>query len=149
MSDIRTLNKKTKSTLKARKGISPVIATVILVAVAVVIAAALAGFSSSLFGSYAQNSQISVTKVTLTTAGTGTLTIVNKGSAQDTVTNVSLAGNNAVTLTTSNTVPANSAGTVISYDLGSPSPALVKGQQVSITVTMGSGSTMTLSAIVS
>jgi flagellin-like protein len=37
---------------KAKKGISPVIATVILVAVAVVIAAALAGFSSSLFGTY-------------------------------------------------------------------------------------------------
>ncbi|AIF82470.1 archaeal flagellin-like protein [Candidatus Nitrososphaera evergladensis SR1] len=34
---------------RAKKGISPVIATVILVAVAVVIAAALAGFSSSLY----------------------------------------------------------------------------------------------------
>jgi flagellin-like protein len=45
---------------RKRKGISPVIATVMLVAVAVVIAAALAGFSGSLFGSYSSGPQVKI-----------------------------------------------------------------------------------------
>ncbi len=141
-------------TFKSRKGISPVIATVILVAVAVVIAGSLAGFSSSLFGSYASHSEISVTSITMTTGGTGSLVAVNKGSTADTVTQVagtSIGSDSAPEVggATPATVPANSAGTTVTFDLGTPSPALVEGQQVSLTVTMQSGSTMTLSAIVS
>ena len=82
----RYLNNKNR---KAKRGISPVIATVILVAVAVVIAAALAGFSSSLFGSYSQNAQIQIRSVELHADGTGFLDIVNKGASAETVSKVS------------------------------------------------------------
>jgi len=83
----KTLNKGTK----AKKGISPVIATVILVAVAVVIAAALAGFSSSLFGSYSQSAQVQIRTMSIGTDGVDTsirMEIVNKGGAPETVSSV-------------------------------------------------------------
>jgi flagellin-like protein len=54
--------------LTFRKAISPVIATVILVAVAVVIAAAMAGFAGSLFGTYSQNAQIKISSATFPAA---------------------------------------------------------------------------------
>lgn len=129
-----------------RKGISPVIATVILVAVAVVIAAALAGFSSSLFGSYAQGPQITMRTVEMNTLGVGTIDIVNKGTSPESVIKVAatIAGVSYDALesdatVTNGVVQANSANDV-SFDLGIPvADRLESGQQVAITVTTANG----------
>src|SRR6185503_19218103 len=82
---------------KSRKGISPVIATVILVAVAVVIAAALAGFSSSLFGTYSsQGAAVNVKSLEISAAtGDFTLDMVNNGNTRDEVVSVSVPPNAA------------------------------------------------------
>ncbi|MCI0563122.1 MAG: hypothetical protein MN733_31980 [Nitrososphaera sp.] len=87
MSGIKTFNKK------SRKGISPVIATVILVAVAVVIAAALAGFSSSLFGTYSSaGAAVTVRSITMNEDGIGRVELVNSGNIADELVSVSTVG---------------------------------------------------------
>ena len=82
-----------KTFKKSRKGISPVIATVILVAVAVVIAAALAGFSSSLFGTYSSaGAAVTVRSITMNDDGVGTVELVNSGNVADELVSVSTVG---------------------------------------------------------
>ena len=163
----RYLSKKTKT----RKGISPVIATVILVAVAVVIAAALAGFSSSLFGSYSQNAQLAITSITVgSTAsvplanGDGSMQIVNSGGSADTISSVAIQNyGSAVAGTTfaevyrtnpgtAPTIPANGEATITFLNLddstGVGSVDLLSGQSVTVTITTTSGQQFTLSTIV-
>ncbi|MGH9876629.1 MAG: archaellin/type IV pilin N-terminal domain-containing protein [Nitrososphaerales archaeon] len=92
MSSIKTFNKK------SRKGISPVIATVILVAVAVVIAAALAGFSSSLFGSYSSaGAAVTIKSLTVLTDGSGSVTLVNSGNIADELVSMQVVGHVVLT----------------------------------------------------
>ena len=137
-----------KNNTKAKKGISPVIATVILVAVAVVIAAALAGFSSSLFGSYSQSSQITVRAMSISAgADAGSVTIVNKGGSAETVVSVKAAGyaDAAVDPLTA-TIPANGEQTVVFDTMGFV--AADAGKTITVTVETQSGQTYTLSTIV-
>jgi flagellin-like protein len=159
----RYLSKKTKT----RKGISPVIATVILVAVAVVIAAALAGFSSSLFGSYSQNAQLSITSLTVactacgTLNGDGSMVIVNSGGSADTVSSVAIQNYGSAAAAadvylddpgTAPTIPANGQATITFVNLddstGAGSVDLVSGQSVTVAITTTSGQQFTLSTIV-
>jgi flagellin-like protein len=126
----RYLIKKNKS----KKGISPVIATVILVAVAVVIAAALAGFSGSLFGTYQNTAQIQVKEATLNAAtGDGSIVILNKGGSQDEVVTV-----NAQTPSSSGILAPNSVTTVDFPDI-SNGVFFDVGQQVTLKIKLGSG----------
>src|ERR1044072_4459812 len=81
--------KKIDQNRRKKAGISPVVATVILVAVAVVIAAALAGFSGSLFGSYSNGPQVRIQSMTVHANGDIELTMANSGNAADAVTRVS------------------------------------------------------------
>lgn len=147
-------NRYLKNNTKAKKGISPVIATVILVAVAVVIAAALAGFSSSLFGSYSQNSQVQIRSVSMDNLGVGTLDIVNKGASAETVSSVSasIAGT-AYTYTLlaadNPTIDANSdnSGALTAFNLGVAVGDLDVGQTATITVQTTSGQQYTISTV--
>jgi flagellin-like protein len=146
----RYLNNKTK----AKKGISPVIATVILVAVAVVIAAALAGFSSSLFGSYSQNSQIQIRSMTVdVTNDAGTIDIVNKGGAPETVTSISATGFGSITdplLMAPNpaTIPANGDQAITFAPVTDMTfVAADAGKTVTFTVQTASGQSYTLSTV--
>ena|SRR5437867_3987052 len=135
----RYLIKKNKS----KKGISPVIATVILVAVAVVIAAALAGFAGSLFGSYSNGPQIKVVSMTLHANGDVDLNMANNGNAADTV--IMIAATNygdtgpltAPVPANTNPVPLPTVGTL------SGGGTLTEGQQVTAVITMQSGATIT------
>lgn len=150
----KTLNKGTK----AKKGISPVIATVILVAVAVVIAAALAGFSSSLFGSYSQSSQISIRSMELLDDGSATLQIVNKGAAAETVSSVKISEFGTATTAAGEItetvgggapiIPANSEASISVSAVLEGAGDLIAGQTVTLTVETQSGQTYTLSTIV-
>lgn len=144
---------------RKRKGISPVIATVMLVAVAVVIAAALAGFSGSLFGSYSSGPQVKIQSMSLDIAGLGEIVMSNNGNSDDGVVkvevkNVGVTADDGQHLTiyvgTAGTAPvvqANSFQQAITYDLSgdldTPFTAPTSGQQVTATITMASGSTIT------
>ena len=142
-----------KKNTKAKKGISPVIATVILVAVAVVIAAALAGFSSSLFGSYSQNSQVTIRSLTMAVNGDGNIDMVNKGGSAETVTSVAgtfASGLVSYTLVAADNpvVEANSFNDAIDFVLPLIPGDVVEGQQVTLTVTTASGQQYSVSTIV-
>lgn len=148
MSNIKTFNKK------SRKGISPVIATVILVAVAVVIAAALAGFSSSLFGSYSsQGAAVNVKTLEVSEANGGefTLDMVNNGNTADSIVSVSIPPNPATAIAVGNgdlaphsTGITGGALTAQAIDLG----GAVAGNTVTVKINMQSGLQLTQSVIV-
>jgi flagellin-like protein len=132
---------------KAKKGISPVIATVILVAVAVVIAAALAGFSSSLFGTYAGSGAAVTAGVSeVHTDGSGKFTVTNSGTVQDTLVSIQVVGQPAFSVTggaiaaNGGTYTANAAagdlGTWTASDVGKP---------VTVKMNLQSGSVLTIS----
>ncbi|MCS7108919.1 MAG: hypothetical protein NZ911_05940 [Sulfolobales archaeon] len=65
-----------------RRGISPVIATVVLVAVALILAVALAGWVMGLWGTLGSTEALQVVSASLTNATTNNLnvTVVNKGT---------------------------------------------------------------------
>ena len=150
MSSIKTFNKK------SRKGISPVIATVILVAVAVVIAAALAGFSSSLFGSYSSaGAAVTVKSITVHADGTGNLKMVNGGNIADTLVSMQVVGNtilddpladfSPVAPSTDLTVPGNNGEMETDFvSLGT----FTEGQNITVKMTLASGIQLTQSVIV-
>ena len=146
-------NRYLKNNTKAKKGISPVIATVILVAVAVVIAAALAGFSSSLFGSYSQSAQVTVRSATIdVTNDLGTLDIVNKGGSPETV--VSINAVNFGTVAAANllpspaVIPANGEAQITwAPVLNGGMASTDAGKTVTITVLTQSGQSYTLSTV--
>jgi flagellin-like protein len=70
-----------------RKAISPVIATVILIAITLIAAIAIAGFVFGLFGSFTSTAQVLVSSASCTTGVTPacTLTLSNSGTANTAV----------------------------------------------------------------
>jgi flagellin-like protein len=67
---------------KNRKAISPVLATVILIAITLIAAIAIAGFVFGLFGSFTSSARISATSVTCASAsGQCTVYLLNTGSS--------------------------------------------------------------------
>jgi archaeal type IV pilus assembly protein PilA len=144
MSGIKTVNKK------SRKGISPVIATVILVAVAVVIAAALAGFSSSLFGTYSsQGAAVNVKSLEVNSNGDFTLDMVNNGNTRDTIVSISVPPNAAtpVDAIEGELAPHMSLAVPITgiVDLDA---SVVAGSTITVKINMASGVQLTQSVIV-
>lgn len=137
---------------KAKKGISPVIATVILVAVAVVIAAALAGFSSSLFGTYSSaGAAVTVRSITMDVDGVGEVQMVNSGNIADELVSVSTVGFNpdaAPTTTAPDLSVAPNGGTLAAnFDIDGDA-IFEEGQVVTIKLVMKSGAQLTQSVIV-
>ncbi|WP_415281153.1 archaellin/type IV pilin N-terminal domain-containing protein [Candidatus Nitrososphaera sp. FF02] len=140
---------------RAKKGISPVIATVILVAVAVVIAAALAGFASSLFGSYSSTgSAVTIQQASVSAAdGSGQLSVHNSGNTSDEILSVAIDTFPAGTLdfdpAPDGTVAPNATVDVVLGNLDGGSDSLTAGDIVTMRVTMSSGLILSHSVIVS
>ena len=142
MSSIKTFNKK------SRKGISPVIATVILVAVAVVIAAALAGFSSSLFGTYSSaGAAVTVKSLTVDTNGDGTVEMINSGNIADELVSMQVVGNDPADLSgNADLTIAGNNGELSADFLGLG--AFEEGQNITVRMNLKSGIQLTQSVIV-
>jgi flagellin-like protein len=76
-----------------RKAISPVLATVILIAITLIAAIAIAGFVFGLFGSFTSTAQVSVTQTALVSTGTGasgTIVASNTGTSNAAINAISL-----------------------------------------------------------
>jgi len=94
-----------------RKAISPVLATVILIAITLIAAIAIAGFVFGLFGSFTSSANVSAAVVSCTTSnpgGAGTVTCVlsatNSGTANTNALSCSFKyGGNTYTATTATT----------------------------------------------
>ncbi|MGH9876223.1 MAG: archaellin/type IV pilin N-terminal domain-containing protein [Nitrososphaerales archaeon] len=160
MSELKTFKNKTS---KARKAISPVIATVILVAVAVVIAAALAGFSSSLFGSYSSaGAAVTVKSLTVLHTGSGSVTLVNSGNIADELVSMQVVGHVVLTdgagisagpISTDLSIPGNNGEMDATFtDLADtnsdPLAEFKEGQNITVKMSLKSGIQLTQSVIV-
>ena len=82
------------SSLKKRKAISPVLATVILIAITLIAAVAIAGFVFGLFGSFTSSAQVSAAVSRCTQAVNGTdycsVTLTNSGTSNAAASSCSL-----------------------------------------------------------
>jgi len=147
-----------------RRGISPIIATVLIIAVTLIAAVAIGGFVFGIFGSASQTANVQVTTVTApaadfvttggsasftcgTTAGAGAyLVVTNTGTAAGTVTGVTLTwagANNAYTPPASCQIGAAGSATATTY-LNLPASASITtaattGQTFQGTVTLSNG----------
>ena len=81
-----------KSSEENRKAISPVLATVILIAITLIAAIAIAGFVFGLFGSFTSSAQVSVASTALAGGAVpaGTLTAQNTGTSNANANGISL-----------------------------------------------------------
>ena len=148
-----------------RRAISPIIATVLIIAVTLIAAVAVGGFVFGIFGSTSNSAQISVTGTTITAAGFGTgtagtvtcvttapaapyISLTNTGTAASAVTGITITwggANNLFALTAATTCNVGAAGTATSVTyaqfVGTPdvTVAPVVGQTLSGTVTMANG----------
>ena len=78
-----------------RKAISPVLATVILIAITLIAAIAIAGFVFGIFGTFTANAQISATSVSCVTGvanGVCTIILTNNGNSVASAQSCSFAG---------------------------------------------------------
>jgi flagellin-like protein len=77
--------------MKAKKGISPILATVILIAVTLVIAVGVIGWVMGIFGSMGKTEMLSVTPIKLNNSHLELL-IINQGSKTATINNITVEG---------------------------------------------------------
>jgi flagellin-like protein len=140
-----------KGRRKQRRAVSPVLATVILIAITLIAAVAIAGFVFGLFGAFTSTAQVSITSVSCKTSGPTsgqcTLTLTNSGTASTysgTSGTITFAGQ-TVTMTCGST--SGTAATVLISAAGnaqiscwfSSSPGPQAGQQFVGTVSLANG----------
>ena len=126
---------------KERKAISPIIATVLIIAVTLIAAVAIAGFVFGIFSSGASTAQVAVTAISCSASSKAcTMTLTNTGNA---ITNAGGSGvitfaGSSQSLTTTNTlnIPAGGGNYQAYYTFGG-SP--VAGQQYTGYVALANG----------
>jgi len=148
-----------------RRAISPIIATVLIIAVTLIAAVAIGGFVFGIFGSASQTAQVAVTTVTAPAADFGTTTghsaftcattattgvayvvVTNTGTAAATVTGMTLTwagANNAFTPSVACQIGAAGSATATTYvnfpTTATISIAAVTGQTFQGIVTLSNG----------
>ena len=126
-----------------RKGISPVIATVILIAITLIAAIAIAGFVFGLFGSFTSSARVSgsATCTASATPVSCTVTLSNTGTAATTVAAATITyGPNTdlgitVGANTGVTVGSNAEAWTFAFASGTPT----SGESFLITVSLANG----------
>lgn len=135
-----------------RKAISPVIATVILIAITLIAAIAIAGFVFGLFGSFTSTAQVSVSVVSCTVANPPvcSLTLDNSGTANTAVSNgagaFSLTYGGARVTGTCSAAPTITAGSTAVASCTPTSGTLpISGEQFVGTVSLTNGGSVSFS----
>jgi len=140
----------------AKKGISPVIATIILIAITIVIAIAVAGWVFGLFGSYSRQGGVTIlasasncyssTSTTKTLDNSCIITVSNQGSTGVTVISASINGQQG---TLAASVPV-SAGTTATVSVSAASSqTLTSGETVNVQLGLSNGNTISTTLVVS
>jgi len=129
-----------------RTAISPIIATVLIIAVTLIAAVAIAGFVFGIFSSGASTAQVAVTSITCSHLGTCTITLTNTGNAVTTIGGsgtVTYAGTTSILGTAQTTSPGNqvnaggqSQTAVFTF---TPAGTAGPGQQYTGYVSLGNG----------
>ena len=127
--------------MRTRKGISPVIATIIIVAVAIAISIAVAGWLFHLWGGLAGGPRISVSAVHVYSDGTVEFYVANNGTVSDKLVSITLATPTGTYSVTSVTVDSTSENLPITIEpnkyykiSGKASVTLNSGQAVTLTI---------------
>jgi flagellin-like protein len=119
---------KMKKLLKSKKGLSPVVAAIILIAVTVAVSIAVAAWMGSLTIGFMETSELTITHVDFTignaTTGRIFVNVTNSGTSSFTVKNIRVNGQIASTWSsgTSDTIePGNSENFTITQDVAAGS----------------------------
>jgi flagellin-like protein len=120
---------------KNRKAISPVLATVILIAITLIAAIAIAGFVFGLFGSFTSTAQVASTSVNLShgLAATGLAGSCASGGAGGA--NTVVFSNTGSASATVNSLSLTYGGQTATLALGAAACNVVSGGQMTITLT--------------
>jgi flagellin-like protein len=137
---------------RKRKAISPVLATVILIAITLIAAIAIAGFVFGLFGSFTSSAQVSASVTScVKTTGVCTLTLTNSGTSnvQATACSIQDQGTAAASALTAPPVSigaGTSAAAVCTITGGGGSHASVGSQAVG-SLTLSNGASVPFSGV--
>ena len=135
---------------RSRKGISPVLATVILIAITLIAAVGIGGFVFGLFGTFTSTAQVSAGVATCSgTPEVCTLVLQNTGSGNTAITgvcNMNFAGGSYSSSATlvAGSLKAGSSGTVTCTGPGSQHASA--GTQITGYVTLGNGAEVLFAA---
>ena len=132
-----------KISARQRKGISPIIATVLIIAATLIAFAAVAGYIFGLFGSSTKSAQAQVVGSTLT-GTTLTLTFSNSGGQS-----VSITGVSATVGTTSITDSSIAYAVGTTTGLSGINPGVTTTVTVTLSARVTSGNTYTFSVALS
>jgi len=142
---------KSKRLGKGKKAISPVIATIILIAITIVIAVAVAGWVFGLFKSYSGGPAVQILASSSSCSGGATascsIVVDNTGNNAVQVNSVLLNGN-PVTLSTPQTISAGAQGSTISFSVPT-SITLSTGETVTVVLQLSNGATTQTTLVVS
>jgi flagellin-like protein len=127
--------------MKARRGISPVIATVIIVAVAIAISIAVAGWLMGLWGGFGQTESLKVFPDSYADAGTDKFYIIvqNTGGSPAQIYRIDIAGNNFTTFDVDNNLDGKADKTGQTSVTVNPGEKLAIIVDVSSTIDVASG----------
>ena len=99
---------------KDAKALSPVVASIILIAVTVAVSIAVAAWMGALSIGFMDTEQMQVTQCQFTDAGTTiTLKVRNTGTTDVTITSATVNGGNAAVASTPSPVPSNGEATIV------------------------------------
>jgi len=133
------------NTAKRRKAISPVLATVILIAITLIAAIAIAGFVFGLFGSFTSSARISQLSTSMVSGATptGTITVMNTGSSNAAVNSISLTygGQTCAAAITGSpvTITAGAGGVPLTITAGACATASTSGQAFTGNLALSNG----------
>jgi len=135
---------------RGRKAISPVLATVILIAITLIAAVAVGGFIFGLFGTFTSTAQVSAGTVTCSgTPEVCTLPLQNIGSGNTAITgvcNMNFAGGNYVGTAAIASGSLKAGSSAIVTCTGPAGPHAAAGTQVTGYVTLGDGAEVLFAA---
>jgi flagellin-like protein len=130
----------------AKKGISPVIATIILIAITIVIAIAVAGWVFGLFGSYSRTQAVTIVASASSCTASGhycQIMVSNQGGSAVTVVSASINGMSASLNTLNTVIPAGSSEVVTVTLTG-----YTAGQTVQVQLGLSNGNTLSTTLVV-
>ena len=132
---------------KKRKAISPVLATVILIAITLIAAIAVAGFVFGLFGSFTSGPRVSMVSANLAHTGAvgGTLVFTNSGSVDATILSATItysgSPNTPLALPATTTIAATGAAITITLPVETLTGAIAgEAFTVNLVIQPGGGS---------
>ncbi len=134
---------QTKNSRNSRRGVSPVLATMIMIGVTVAVGLGVASYTMGLFGNLSKTAQVKVISTDLVTSSKQlTLTLQNDGGAAIALKNVKVTiGSNLYTVSPNTTInPSASATATATFS----SATFTAGQSYTFTLEFSNGSTMTI-----